>query len=256
MNFWPSWHENKAFSLGLLVLTAFLVMFLWVKIDHTQRLAAEVGRPQLYEHSITVEGKAKVTGAPNIASVDLTVETKAGTVADAQRLNTDIVNKLLEKIKGQGVSSEDIQTTYYSSYENFEWNSNLQKSVSIGWIVSQQLSVKIRDLEKIGKILEVAGQNGVTNISGPNLTLDDQSNLEAEAREKAIAEAGKRARELERRLGVQLERVVGYSEWTEGGQPPYYYAKEEGYGGAGAPDIEPGTIDLTLHVSITYKLVE
>ena len=205
MDLWPKWQENKPFALGLLVLVTFLVMFLWVKIDHTMRQAAEVGSPQPSEHSITIEGKSKVTGAPNVASVDLTVETKAGSVADAQRSNTDTVNALLEKIKGQGIASEDIQTTYYSSYENFEWNPNLQKSISIGWIVSQQLSVKIRDLDKVGKVLEVAGQNGVTNISGPNLTLDDQSHLEAEAREKAIAEAETRARELERVQDVAPE---------------------------------------------------
>jgi len=257
MSFWPDWHENKPFSLGLLVLLTFLVMFLWVKIDLIQRQAVMVNKPVPYEHSIVVEGKSKVTGAPNIATVMLTIDTKAGSVVDAQKLNTTIVNKLLEKLKDEGVSKEDIQTSYYSSYENFEWNQSLQKSVSIGWIVSQQLTVKIRDLKKIGDVLEVAGQNGVTNISGPNLTLDDQSHLEAEARLKAIEEASVRARDLEKRLGVRLERVIGYSEWTEGPQSyNTYYAKAEGMGVGGAPEIEPGSVDLTLHVSLTYKLVE
>lgn len=252
---WPQWEENKPFALVLLLVGAFLVVFLMVKTDQAQKETEQIGKPTPFEHQITVEGEGRAIGKPDIATVTLGVDTKAEEVASAQATNSTTVNALIEKVKMLGISADDIQTSAYNVYENTQWNPDTETYESVGWVVSQTITVKVRDTSKISMLLDVAGKSGVTNISGPSFTVDDQSALKDEARVEAIADAKEKAAALAGELGVRFERVVGYSEWVDSGPIPYY-AESIGYGGGGAPAIEPGTDELKLHVSITYKLVE
>lgn len=251
----PTWKENKPMSLALILLCAFGTMFLWAKTDLTVRQTREVGRPEPLEHVISVEGTGKAAAKPDIATVYFGVETRAADVALAQGKNTESMNALLGKIKKLGISEDDIQTSSYNSYEDVDWTQSGR--VPKGWIVSQQVTVKVRDVSKISSVLSTAGQNGATNISGPQFTIDDPSNLLAEAREKALKDAQERAVSIAEKLGVRLERVVGYNEYSGGAPTPYYARAMEGYGGGPAsPSIEPGQNEVQLNVSITYKLVD
>ncbi len=258
MNIWPSWKEQGPFAVALLALLVALVVYVGVKVDNTLKNSEQVGEPTPFEHTIYIEGEGRVTGTPDIATLSMSVDTKGDTVAAAQEENTETMNKIIDLLKGMGMAKDDIQTSSYNVYENTEWNSETETYESNGWIVSQQVTVKIRDTERIGEVLAMAGQNGITNMYGPTFTIDDPSNLKAEARIEAIEDAQKKATELSRSLKVQLERVVGYSEWSEqpGGPYPYAsYALSE-MGGGGTPTIEAGSSEVVMRVSITYKLVE
>lgn len=251
----PTWKDNKPFSLALLVLCSFLTVFVWAKTDKTVRETREIGKPVPYEHSITVDAQAKVTGVPNIATINYGVETKSPTLAEAQKKNTDVANALLAKVGAAGIAKEDIQTSSYNSYQETVWNPSKQTSDPGNWIVSQQMTVKVRDITKVSSLLETLGQNGATNVYGPNFAMDEQENLKSEAREKALAQIEKKAADLAEKLGVRLERVIGYSEYTNDGAYPMYAYAREGMGGGG-PAVSPGSVDLTLNVTVTYKLVE
>lgn len=256
MNIWPSWKEQRPFAVLLSLLLVLLVVFVGVKVDHTLRASEQIGKPEPFEHTIFVEGEGRVNGKPDIASLVLSVESKADTVAEAQTKNTETMNTIIDEIKKLEIAEDDIQTTGYNVYENYVWNDKTQISENKGWVVSNQVTVKVRDTEKVSAVLAMSGQNGITNISGPNFTIDDPSNLKAEARAEALEDAEKKAKEIAASLGVKLESVVGFSEWYE--QPPYpqpYYAMAE-MGGGGAPTIEAGTSEVVMHVTITYKLAE
>ncbi|TAK04288.1 DUF541 domain-containing protein [Patescibacteria group bacterium] len=252
----PKWKENRPASLALVLLCAFGTMFLWAKTDLAMRQARQVGRPEPLEHVISVEGTGKALGKPDIATVYFGVESRGADVASAQTKNTESMNALLGKMKALGISEDDIQTSSYNSYEDIEYTSSGRQPK--GWVVSQQVTVKVRDVAKIASVLQTAGQNGATNISGPSFTIDDPSNLLAEAREKALKDAQEKAVSLAATLGVRLERVVGYSEYSGGGPVPYYdRAMSAGFGGGiEAPNIQPGQNEVSLNVSVTYKLVD
>lgn len=255
----PTWKDNKPFSLALLVLCSFLTVFVWAKTDKTVRETREVGKPVPSEHTIMVDAQAKVTGVPNIATVTYGVETKLPKLADAQKKNTETANALLTKVQGLGIATEDIQTSSYNSYQETIWNPTKQTSDPGNWVVSQQMTVKVREVSKVSSLLETLGQNGATNVYGPNFALDDQENLKTQAREKALAQIEKKAKDLAEKLGVRLERVVGYSEYSQDpGYPMYAYDARMGGmgGGSAAPTVAPGSVDLTLNVTVTYKLVE
>lgn len=255
---WPQWHENKPFALVLILIGSFLVVFLMAKVDQIQKETAQIGLPYPSEHTITIDGEGLVVGKPDVATVTIGVDTKASDVAGAQEQNTATTNILTEKIKGLGILADDIQTSYYSVYENFVWNADTETSESQGWVVSQTLTVKVRDTSKVSALLAVAGQNGATNVYGPSFTIDDPSQLKVQAREEAVADAAAKAAQLAATLGVKLGGVVSYSEYS-GGQVYSYdsYAlatSEKAYGGA--PNIESGTNEVSLTVSVTYRILE
>ncbi len=256
---WPTWKENKGLTLALIVLFVFLTMFVWAKTAQTVRETKEIGRPQPFEHTITLDAEAKVIGAPNVATVSFGVETKAETAAEAQTQNTETMNDLLARVRALGIPDADIRTASYQSYEDVQWNPDRQTTETVGWVVSQRVTVTVRDADQVPTLLTTVGQHGATNISGPNFALEDQEELKAEARAEAIERAHEKAVDLAERLGVRYERVVGYSEYVQGSGYPMPYAERSlvlGGAMADAPDVAPGSVELTLVVNVTYKLKE
>jgi uncharacterized protein YggE len=259
MNIWPSWKEQWPFAVALLTLLIALVVYTGVRVDLALKQREQIGAPEPVEHTIFFEGVGTATGKPDIATVSLSVQTEGETVESAQEENTSTANALIEQLKALAIHTNDIQTSSYNVYENTEWNSETETYESKGWIVSQQLTVKIRDTENIGDVLSMAGASGVTGVSGPSWTLDDPSKLKDLAREEALADAQKKVGAIASTLNLQIGEVVGYNEWAEEPSGPYPY---RGYtldalevGGA-SPDIETGTSDIVMHVSITYTLIE
>jgi uncharacterized protein YggE len=258
MSIYPKWKEERIYAAFILLLVASAIVYLGVKTYYTIRQANEVGQPTPYEHTIVVEGEGKVIGKPDIATITMGTESKGIDAAAAQQANNTIMNKIIYETKAMGISEEDIQTSDYSIYEDEEWNPDTNEYESNGWIVSNYITVKVRDTSKLSTVLTVAGQNGITNISGPTFTIDDTTNLKAEARAKAIADSREKAQEIAETLGLRIEKIIGYTEWMPNSD--YYY----GYGLGGSsesvksamPDIESGSSEITLSASVTYLLVE
>jgi uncharacterized protein YggE len=252
---WPQWEENKPFALVLLLLGAFMVVYFNARITQVQRETDHLDKPMPYEHKIVVDGTGTVTGTPDIATVTLGVDSKGEDVATTQTQNSTTVNGLLAQVKALGVEDADVQTSNYSVYENNEWNPETQTYDAKGWIVSQTLTVKVRDTAKVSAILDAAGKSGVTNVSGPSFTIDDPSNLKDQAREKAVADAKSKAEKLAAELGLRLERVVGYTEYANTPYP-YYDTYALSASGSVPPTISPGSNDVSLNVSVTYKIAD
>ncbi len=246
-SFWPRWEDNKPFALLLLILLTYGIVYLGTKIDRASK-------PEPTEHQITIEGQADTTTISDIATVTVGVESKADDVATAQANNSAIMNPLIEKIKALGIDATDIQTSNYNAYENTEWDG--QTIISKGWAVSNQLDIKIRNTDLVQNVLDTAGQNGATSISGPAYALDDPNTVKEELRAVAIADAKTQAAKIANSLGLNLERVVGYSEWTDNGQNVFTAYSRTAVGGSSeaAPTVEPGSEKQTLHVSITFTL--
>ena len=130
------------------------------------------------------------------------------------------------------------------------------ESKIIGYTVSQSVNVKIRKIDDAGKIIDGINKIGVTNMSGPNLAIDNEDGLKAEARKKAIADAKAKAKVLAKDLDVDLGKIASFS---ESGNYPIYYAKAtmslDSANGAPAPAIIPkGENTISSDVTITYEI--
>ncbi len=213
--------------------------------------------PAPMQNMITVNGFGKTSVAPNLAVITFGVRSEKATTEEAQANNTEVTNKLMVAVKGLGIEAKDLKTQNYSLYENTTWNPTTGKQESLGWIVYQNLEIKVRDNAKVSEVLALAGKYGVTDVNGPNFQLDDTSAYKSDARTAAIADAKTQADQLAKQLGVHLGEVTGYSEWENTTPYPMYAYADSSMGekgGGGAPEIAPGETEVGLNVSITYLL--
>ncbi|MEK9176991.1 MAG: SIMPL domain-containing protein, partial [Patescibacteria group bacterium] len=126
----------------------------------------------------------------------------------------------------------------------------------IGYTESQTVEVKIRDLDLVGKVLANLGDTGVSNLYGPNFTIDDEEGVKAKARKSAIQNARTKANVLAKDLGVRIVRVVNFS---ESGGPIWYGKTMVGdammeSAGAPVPNIPAGENEIVVDVSVTYEI--
>jgi uncharacterized protein YggE len=215
-------------------------------------------------NTISVTGHGESFAVPNIATVSFSVEKTAKTVADAQNQVTTVMNDVLATLKTSGVADKDVQTISYDVNPKYDYQSSVctangicppSRQILTGYTVTDSVQVKIRAIDTAGNIIGVLGQKNVTNISGLTLSVEDDSAVKTEARNKAIAQAKAQAESIAKGLGVQLVRITSFSE--SGSARPIFYSKDMVLGtGASAPtpSIPVGQNTSSSDVSITYEI--
>ncbi|HSD12493.1 MAG TPA: SIMPL domain-containing protein [Patescibacteria group bacterium] len=250
-------HGGRHFKM-IFVCLALLALAAWLglKARNEAKQFNYIGVP-IERNVINVSGEGKVVAIPDIAAIDLGTTIERAAVAAAQKENTRVMNELLAKLAQNGVDKKDIQTTSYSVFPSYDWVDGKQRLR--GYTVSQNVHVKIRDLDKVGDIIGQAGELGANQIGGIQFTVDDPEKLKDEARAKAIENAKTKAAQLSKVAGVKLVRVVSFNESSGGNPPPpIYYAKDVlGMGGAEAapsPNVEAGSTEIIVDVSMAYEI--
>ena len=247
------WHRKS----GLFAVLAALVMlmlaaWLGLKARNTFKEYRFIGIP-VASHSINVTGEGRVTTMPDIAKIQLGTVIEKTSVAAAQQENTRIMNALNVELASAGVAKADVQTADYSIQPMYDWNDG--KQTLRGYQVSQNLRVKVRNLDNVGDILGVAGELGVNQVGGIEFTVDQPEMLKQQARVKALANAKAKAEALSQVVGVKLVRVISFNENVY--EPIYnspYFEKSMGVGGGGAPNIEPGSAEFVVNADVTYEI--
>lgn len=238
------------------ILLLVLAVFVIFKTRNLSREYGYIGRAPLTQYTVSIDGEGKISGKPDVAVINMGVQSDAKTVKASQDDNTKKMNDIIKAIKDMGVKDADVQTANYNIYPKYSYDKNTGASDIIGYTVSQSVTVKVRDLDKTGDILSKAGELGANTVGGVQFTIDNPEALKGEAREKAIDNAKKKAAELFKKLGVSPGRIVSFSEYGSGG-PVYYKAYESmgmGGGGAPAPSIESGNLDVVVNVSLTFEI--
>jgi uncharacterized protein YggE len=208
--------------------------------------------------TITVVGEGIVRIKPDIAQATVGVEVVKPTVREATDEVSQVMDAVVETLKEQGISDKDIQTSNFSVWTDYSYGpDDTQRETT--YRVSNQVNITIRDLDSVGDVLDAAIEAGANNIYGVTFSLDDPTQLESEAREKAVENARAEAEELAELTGLQLGRVVSVSEVI--GTSGYYganvrAASEMGMGGGGIGPVEPGELEMSLELQIVYGTVQ
>lgn len=211
-----------------------------------------IGLADKTERMITINGYGKANGSNDIAVTTIGHSNTDKDVAKAQADNKVVMDKILSELKVMGVADKDLQSSY-TIYPDYNYTEEKGQELR-GYRVSNQLTVKIRDLSKVSAVLGLAGKYGATEVSGLNFTIDDPENLKNEARVKALADAQLKAVQLARSLGVGLGGVISFSEWEASGGPYPIYAMAEKDGGM--PSVAGGSQDVAMNVSVTYEILQ
>lgn len=204
---------------------------------------------------ISVSGTGSTFGEPDVALLSLGVDAEADTVGEARAQAAEAMNAMLQALKDGGVAEEDIQTTRFSVQPQFDFTGRTQ--VLIGFVVSNTVTAKVRDIDDTGRLLDDAITAGgdLTRVNNVRFTIDDPSALEDEAREDAVAEARRKAQTLAAAAGVELGAPISISE--SGGPSPFFFEGAAVRFSAADSDetpIELGEMEVSVSVQIVYSL--
>lgn len=213
---------------------------------------------------IWVSGTGKVTVTPDIATLQLGIEAQEASVNEAQAKANEAMERVMSALAGNGVAENDIQTRYFRISQRTRWDDERQQEVVIGYRVTNQVVAKIRDMEKVGAIIDAAVATGgdYTRINNLNFSVDDPSAYYEEAREKAMADAKDKAERIASLAGMKLGEPTYISESTIS---PVYETFMAGSAPmpvvpapapAPAPSISPGEIEISVNIQIAYGIAQ
>ena len=204
--------------------------------------------------AISVTGEANVSVAPDQAQIDGGVTSDAKTAREASDANNAAMGKVLLALKGAGIDEKDYQTSRLSLQPQFATPSKVSERAGIvSFRASNRVTVKIRDVTKVANLIDVLVGAGANDIGGINFTVTQASKHLDEAREKAIADARRKAEIYAKAAGVTLGDPISISEET-GSPGPLFRSKVAAPMAAGAPVAQgEETLSVTVNVSWAIK---
>lgn len=202
--------------------------------------------------TLTVTGNGKVFLTPDIANVSIGVQTQGKDAAEAVSSNNAETQKVIEALKGMGVEAKDIQTTNFSIYPRQEYDNN-GNLTGITYVVDNTVYVTVRDLSKIGDLLNSVVQSGANSISGIQFDVADRVKALSEARKAAVDNAHAQAEELAQAAGVKLGPVQSITV-SSSAPIPMVQSREALAAGAAEVPISPGQLSLSVDVTVVYEI--
>ncbi len=143
---------------------------------------------------VSVSGKGMVTASPDIAFIDIGVETEDKDAKVAQANNSKDMNKVMEALKKLGIKDKNIKTIRYSLYDRYEYNGKKEgKEKEKYYVVSNIVNVKIENIEMLGKVIDEVAKAGSNQISNIRFDISNKKDLYNQALELAMKDAHQKA---------------------------------------------------------------
>jgi len=242
--------KNKMMLAALLLAVAALFVMVFGVYGNSPAQAAEENTKK----TLSVSGQARVSVAPDFATINLGVITEDKDARTAQQANAAAMDKVIAAIKASGVKESDIQTVNYSIYPKYDYIKDTGESRIIGYSVSNSVNVTVRDLTKTGAIIDAAAKSGVNISSSITFGLSSYEEAYNEALKNAVLAAKKKADTIAGAMGIKLIAPVSINEGYGYSPLSNYAVYDMGMtkGGAETP-IQAGTIEITANVSIVYE---
>ena len=207
----------------------------------------------------SVVGSGTVYAKADIANIQVGLKTGTKkTAAEATTESTNKMNQITTEITKLGVEDKDIKTSNYTLSPVYNWT-NAKGQELVGYEVTQTLTLKIRDLSKIGDIIAKTTEQGANQVGNISFTIDDEYALKNQARELAITKAKEKATLIANQSGMKLGAVKSVVENTEPVISPIMYtnAKLELSSAAdqvSTPNIQSGQNEIKVDVTLVYEV--
>jgi len=205
---------------------------------------------QAADRLVTVTGEATVSVAPDIAVIRVGVSSLGKTAREASDANAKLMTTVLASIRGAGIADRDVQTSRLSMQPQYDPNKSGTARL-LGFQVTNQLTIRIRDIEALPAILDRAIAAGANEMSGIEFLVSEQSKLLDQARDDAIADARRKAELYAKAAGAVLGPVAVITE--EGVSPPVRPMPAMQAMRASVP-VAPGEQMLRAVVAVSFEL--
>jgi uncharacterized protein YggE len=210
--------------------------------------------------TLTVTGTAEISVAPDICHITLGSESlDKKSARTAYRMNAALMNAVVAAVKAVGIEPKDLQTSRLTVQPAYRYEEKTNKRLFDGYRVTQQLEVKVRDLEKVTAVLDAGIEAGATEVNGVNFTVENPKRYTAEARLEAARAAQSKAQTMAEVMGVKLGKPMSISESEPSGWGGYYaqtanVAMRDQSGLPDVAELQPGEVKLTRTVYATYEI--
>ena len=216
---------------------------------------ADSDRPR----SVSVSGNGEVTAEPDLAQVTLGVEARRPTMAEARAEVAKTVDRVLALTRDLRIDPKLVNATRVQVQPEYSWNDKDRKRVLLGYMVSRQVQVEVRDLEQLGPLLERAVDAGVNQVNDPVLDSSKRKSLEREAMAKAVEDARLNAETLAKAAGARLGPVRMLNGASSAPPMPMYrrgpMVMADAAAAPPAETYQPGEMKFSAMVNAEYDLL-
>jgi uncharacterized protein len=207
------------------------------------------------QSGIVVTGQGRVTVKPDIAQVTLGVEVTNVSASAAQQAAASQMDAVVSQLKQQGIEDKDIQTVQYNLTPEYDYSNNRTPTFK-DYRVSNLVAVTVRDITKVGAVLDAVSGAGATRIQGISFSVSDPTAATTQGRDEAMKNARAKADQLAKDAGVTLGAPISIQE-TGGTPPPPVTIMPSAAAPAAAPvqtPISPGTQEVQVSVTVVYGI--
>ncbi len=221
----------------------------WVFMTDQGEVMAQ-GETKTPVRTIRLDATGSVKAKPDIAQIAMGVSTEAETARAALDKNSAAMTRVIDALKQAGLVGEDIQTVDFSVSPPIK-NQGKTDGVT-GFRVTNLVQVTVRDLTKLGDILDKAVSQGSNEMGGIQFTIAQPAKLMDEARRQAMAAAIQKAELYAQAAGARLARVISIDEQGGAGWRPQSMARASAR--SMEVPIEVGEAELQVSISVTWEL--
>ena len=203
---------------------------------------------------IWVTERGEVTAAPDLVTLSVGVEARATTVQAARVQAAEAMDLMLQALEARGIQDTDVQTQFFNISPEYVWNDRDRRQELVGYIVSNQTSVKIRDIDAAGLVIDEVAEAGgdLVRINSVRFGIEDTQTLRSQARENAVADLMAKAQQFADLTNVTLGKLVFLSE-TGGSVPRVQNFDDRAFAEAAAAPVAPTSIsggELTVSITV------
>lgn len=220
--------------------------------------SAQEGKQMSDATTLEISAQVDVKAEPDVASITAGVMTSETTAEAAMKENATRMNAIFKALKEAKIAEKDIQTSGININAQYNYEER-QAPKLIGYQANNNVTILIRDLQKIGSVIDALVSQGANQMNGPNFTLENPEEILDSARKEAVNKARRRAELYATAVGMKVKRIRTLSESINtGGAPPYpmMAMRSKMADTAESTPVASGQVALSVAVNISFELAD
>jgi uncharacterized protein YggE len=204
--------------------------------------------------TLNVNGTGRIYLVPDLAYINIGVHTEGANVAESLSSNTSQAQKVAEVLKSLGIDPKDIQTTNFNVYPQQKYGPNGEQT-GVSYVVDNTVYVTVRDLTKLGQILDAVVSSGANNINGIQFDSTAKDQALVDARKAAINDARQQAQALAEAAGVTLDAIQSINVSNNTPVPMYDAKGGAAMASSGSPvPVSAGQLVIEVDANLLYSI--
>lgn len=202
---------------------------------------------------LSISAQAEARRVPDIASLSTGVVTQAADANAAMRANATQMAQVVAAIRKAGIAERDVQTSGVNLYPQYQHHNERAPTIT-GYQASNTVNITVRDIGKLGQVMDALVAAGANQINGPSFDVEDKESAYDEARRSAVETAQGRAEMYAKTLGMRVRRIVSISEGGGGHPRPMPMMAMARAEKMADTSISPGESSLSVNLDIVFEL--